>query len=88
MVMTTLSVVYGTIGTKSIPMTVKLCPSIEYWKCASMAELIILILYFFPDSKTVSNFLPPPIQLGSAEFVQSNVLVPLISPVSSVGLIS
>lgn len=39
----------------------------------------------FTASKTVSNFLPPPMQLGSVEPEQSKVFVPFMRPVSSVG---
>lgn len=65
--------------------TVRLWPSIENWKCPSIAVLINRIRYFVPDSKTVSNFLPPPIQLASVEVEQSKVLVPLMRPFSNVG---
>lgn len=75
----------GTIGTKSLAMTVKLCPSMENWKCPSTAELTSRSLYFFPASKTVSNFFPPPMQLASVESEQSKVLVPLMRPFSNMG---
>jgi hypothetical protein len=50
-----------------------------------MATFISLMRYFFPETKTASNFFPPPMHLGSVEVEQSKALVPLISPPSKVG---
>lgn len=50
---TTLSVSYGLIGTKSLAITLSLWPSILNWNWLSVATLIKRIRYFLPRWNTV-----------------------------------
>jgi hypothetical protein len=74
-------VLYGSIGTKSVLMTVRVWLSMENLNMVSIALLTRRSRYEFPAVKVVLNRVPVWLSESSSPYT----LVPLIRPLSRVG---